>query len=1125
MKENSDRLRQATQGRFGVGPWVERSDADIEALVRWSPPNVPGIVAGAPPEFGKLDFAERQPFRMTAKKTGTVFFERPEDYPPDYLFPENKHLVVTGLDGTQFEVSYFEHEGVKYSPALAIWRQRLHKYGFLVNFLRSCAEAYAITGEERYARPALLVLNRLGDLFPRLPLYDGGAQVNEPCWVTEADGKTPLTMATYRAAPRALRLTGDYPSWVRVKCCPGTQFAQYHFYLVDYLGRLLGSYSLLRNSPTVEALGREKYDDAAAVRRNIEDRMFREVLDICRLYPAEIGNHSGSWRTGALRAAMMFDDQALIDFCIDHLRFEVRNCHYYDGMYQDGSIAYSHMSRRNIVNDTEFLYRMGIDLYRRLPVLESVIVNWIYAVPSNFVEPALDDCPAHPQGRNVFSLMRSRLGLVAKRFGNPEYSRQIETMDALKDGGERGRFFKSRNFPGVGWAVLRAGKGDDLTEIFLDYSHAHGHNQCDIGSIDLFFRGHEILCDPGYGKGGLKEMEEKYNFPAHWLDHAWLRNFYGRTGSHNVIQINNLSQQPGETAQPFGNLLLYQDKAGNDDAPMQMVAADLRKAYPESAYGFGLNRFERALLLVDMPDGGAYAVDHAAVDGGRVHDWMVKTRGELESVSDSLTFGEPHGTLLGYLNPECGEFGDIWPLEPRFALITEPGKPLTESYMREWCNKLPQGNGFGFIEEARVAEEAHEPFEMVWRDGEHWARLLSPRRKDTDGFVAVGKALGWVSLGTPSRRMFSQIVVRNEHAAAPLRSNFVYVYENRYGASAPSWGIRRATDLLANGDATREESLAAALRIDFTDAAHGPDILIDNPEADSLNVAGPAGPVRFDGRALLLRHAAVGGLDALHMVGPGRVDAGAMSVALDRAHPVRLVEAVGDVSGDDRARALLVETQAALPLGDTLSGTHLTIRHADDTTFGYQIAAVRRAMTPHRYWIQLAGTPSLPLRRDKVTAVDRDRVRIHATAAAIGSNYFPGKWMRLQGKDVALKITRCLAARPGHRDVYEIEFNDETRPLFDRVAVGDEFAVTGLTEGQEVAIPEVFTLIRHGDRYRIRTTTDGELCFRHATVTIQDPAGDVLTELAPGRTWRFRVAEFPNGVLLVIGPGADGAAH
>ena len=93
------------------------------------------------------------------------------------------------------------------------------------------------------------------------------------------------------------------------------------------------------------------------------------------------------------------------------------------------------------------LRRTGVDLYTRVPFLEPLIVEWVYAVPSNFVEPALDDSPAHPQGRYVFPHMCGRLELVVKRYGKPEYARQLEVMKSLKKGGERGRFFKSRAFP------------------------------------------------------------------------------------------------------------------------------------------------------------------------------------------------------------------------------------------------------------------------------------------------------------------------------------------------------------------------------------------------------------------------------------------------------------------------------------------------------------------------------------------------------------------------------------------------------------------------------------------------------------------------------------------------------
>ena len=91
----------------------------------------------------------------------------------------------------------------------------------------------------------------------------------------------------------------------------------------------------------------------------------------------------------------------------------------------------------------------------------------------------------------------------------------------------------SRNFPDSGYAILRAGAGEDATWLCLKYGpHGGGHGHPDKNTFVLYGAHQVLVCDAGTGKYGVP------------LQAAW----YKSTLAHNTLVVDEDSQHPATGA-------------------------------------------------------------------------------------------------------------------------------------------------------------------------------------------------------------------------------------------------------------------------------------------------------------------------------------------------------------------------------------------------------------------------------------------------------------------------------------------------------------------------------------------------------------------------------------------------
>ena len=181
--------------------------------------------------------------------------------------------------------------------------------------------------------------------------------------------------------------------------------------------------------------------------------------------------------------------------------------------------------------------------------------------------------------------------------------------------------FKSTLSPVRGFAIMRTGAGDERTELFFDYGYAHpAHSHADRLNINLFTAGREFIPEMGYPE----YMDSIAPTPGGWTTH---------TVCHATVEVDEKRQLEGA----FGDLHGFIDADG-----IKYVDASCEDAYVHC----DVDLYRRTLALIDVP-GGAYVVDIFRVGGGKQHDYLFHGP-PVDVKLQGVELSKPHkGTLAG----------------------------------------------------------------------------------------------------------------------------------------------------------------------------------------------------------------------------------------------------------------------------------------------------------------------------------------------------------------------------------------------------------------------------------------------------------------------------------------------
>lgn len=566
------------------------------------------------------------------------------------------------------------------------------------------ATAFSLTGDERYAAKAALILDLVAGIYPSC---DKGS------W-------------DYPSDPPSGRL--DRP-WYQV--------SRVIVQLVSQYDQIYASRSL--DEPSVIA--------GLTRRSNIEENMIKNGAAYCYQQSLAGGLHNGEadYIRGCLAVGVLLGIPDYVRWAVDGpygILTMLDNNLDRDGAYFETSAGYSDHTRGLYMSFAEPLlnyrgaaYPDGFNLYKHPQFRQFLTLcntSFLCAgkIPS-FGDNAPDVKRLASGDRTANASDYAALERLLAREGDPQERSELQSVLRWMAGGDvsslrattsdkRWPMFHSSDVPAgpsklppdldrivershflgqKGIAVLRAGDGDDAQALFLRFGPSLVHGHQDDLNINYYASGYELTYDIGYILGSTHTQV------------GWGR----QTASHNLVAVNEKSQI-GKGDGTGGSLHLLADLPG-----VKAVEASSESSYAS----LGVSLYRRTCALIPGPR-GSYLLDIFRVRGGEQHDYLfhaLSKEAELEGVQLGP---EQPGSLAG---------ADIqWGL-----------KQLNDGDMDGHPNQPywlpPPGNGYGFLVRPRHGTPDRS-WSALWRIGDDCSvRLLSAPQEGSQVLTAIAPGL------------------------------------------------------------------------------------------------------------------------------------------------------------------------------------------------------------------------------------------------------------------------------------------------------------------------------------------------------------------------------------------------
>ncbi len=636
-------------------------------------------------------------------------------------------------------------------------------YHQIMDALRDLSRAYLITGDPRFGRKGAILLNRLAERFPTM---DHAAQ----SWY-------------------GLEYLKNYTGRFLYAVTESFHIALYAEAYENLLPALL-------SDPEVHAFtGRGPEALVAHVEENLVRQSIRDIWE------GKIRGNYGLHQASAVRALVALDDPKFTAWALDNLRnytgvgpetavwaygvegwgHALDNFLFRDGVSFEVAVGYSVGCWTRYLLDTDLTLRRLGD---RLP--EEYIRplgSWPRRLAChNGAMPAIADtgyATTYPP------LDASALQRFLRGYAWPEYARALldrgvfgdacftdfedlfEEPLAKEDLERRAGDLsswpeKSDNLGGVGFAVLRSGRGENQLAAVLQYGHANaGHAHHDRLNLEVLAGGVKVVPDTGY--------------PTHAAEHpdppAWEKN----TVSHVTVVVNERRQDTADA----GTLVRF---AGTPRLQHIEVSSD--RAYRDAQV------YRRAVTLLDLAPDLQVLVDLFRVRGGWAHDYSLHGFDAPFSLAGLNLRPQEGGTLAGPEVPFRKLYDDP-ELEAHAKLPGPPGTNGKRSF------STYRGSGFSYLTRVSRGEQTG-PFSADWNDGRIGLRVSIPAGVAQEVITADGAPPN--KPGNPERLKYLLLRNRGDRQKQDLHSLFALVCE-AYRGSPKILDIERL-------DADREGAIA-----------------------------------------------------------------------------------------------------------------------------------------------------------------------------------------------------------------------------------------------------------------------------------------------------------------------------
>jgi hypothetical protein len=626
------------------------------------------------------------------------------------------------------------------------------------------AYAYTLTGDERYAAKASLILDALAAIYPAC---DKGS------W-------------DYPSHPPSGRL--DRP-WYQV--------ARVLVHFVDQYDQIFGSPAL--DAPSLKP--------GLTRRQNIETNLLKNGAAYCyaQSLAGGLNNGEADYVRGALAVGVCLDLPEYIRWAVDGpfgIYSMLENSLDRDGQYFETSTLYASHSRGlyltfadPLLNYRGSAYPQGVNLYQHpkfrlfLQLLDSSLncAGHSPRIGDSGPDPSRIVPPQRPFDPSDYSSLERLYARTEDAAGQQKLAALLNWLADGDAGSNRAKraadqpsrtasvpwlasrdterayaafeerrwlLFHARPLPETreplaaeylrkltgcdlygqkGIGLLRQGTGPTARALLLRFGPSLNHGHRDDLNLNFFARGYELTYDIGYGLGSTHTQV------------GWAR----QTASHNLVVVNERSQGEGGGGSG-GSLHLFADLPG----------LKLMEASSESSYaGQGVTLYRRTLALVGDPSGG-YALDLFRVKGGSQHDYLfhaLADRAELTGVPlGAEESGSLAGTNISWGSQQLND-GDM---------AGHPNQPY-------W--NPPPGNGYGFLTKPRRGQ-ATGAWSAQWAvDATNGVRLFMAAQPGTEVITALAPGL------YPNLPKARYVIARRK--GQDLESQFAAVIEPNNGTS------------------------------------------------------------------------------------------------------------------------------------------------------------------------------------------------------------------------------------------------------------------------------------------------------------------------------------------------------
>ena len=726
--------------------------------------------------FWKMDLFNK-PWKITCPIGG-------EEYPSNDFMAYYKTKDPKLLTGDYPDDGWgWRRPGDKYKHWFVAYYCHWLWLNYLIPGVENLSIAYQITGDEKYAKKAIVMLDRIADFYPSMDHSKQSRYAQE-----FAPGYTGKIVNLIWETGLASTLARSYDN------------------VFDALAKD-GQLTDDKDSPLA---GRTNAD----IRRNIEDNLLKTAVQ--SVYDRTIKGNYGTHQQTLLTLATVQQDDALTKKACDYVlnnsdgyaecegfNYALTNLVLREGMAWESSPGYCLGWTYALSGVGRLLDGLGVDIFTDPKFKQMFTATLRLQVMGKYI-PAIGDNGSVTSTGGGMSTALARLGL--EKFKDPVFAKYLldhgtygeNTLggyDDLKhpvfDKHELTKLAKgapdlasgNKNLGGYGLGILDAGKDERRVGLACYYGPTEGgHAHADRLFFELYGLGKKLIPDLGYPQFAAEDKART----------AWESN----TSSHCTVTVN------ASRSNEYQSGKLNQFSVSPDVKLLDVSDPD--------AYS-GLEEYRRVMLLIGGEGESPYLVDFFIVKGGHSHDYSLHGfDGQFSTEGISLV-AQAKGTLAGKDVP----FGYLYD-DPD---LEKPDKTRSFGSYR--------GAGYSFLYDIQSGKPS-DTWSAVWADKDSGIRAIFP----TQGLKEVA-----VASGNPPKRQgnpdsLRYVLLRNSGDEG-LASRFACVLQPFKTGDQPL-EVRRIGDLL---------EIRGADGIDYVYLAEDP---AETVKIGGLSIQGGCAVIRMD---------------------------------------------------------------------------------------------------------------------------------------------------------------------------------------------------------------------------------------------------------------------------------------